>query len=292
MLATLKGFLSITGSHLTYIGDNCMTNITLFTLETAQDLYNNVEEFPIDFDMAWVWLGYTRKDSAKKLLTANFIENEDYKIISAFERRLTTTGISVSLRQTEKANLMTTEVINITSNCLKEMGMLAGTVKGKEIRQYFIQCERIAKERYQSKLKAESKVNPEELQYFKDHLKLAKDFGTGKEILRASGQLTSYLSNALGLQEDIKLLNGSTLPFEKKRIFDDLLKACKGVPKTISDLRTHSLMRRKDVLVLYGAKNQDYLRKSEIIKLLSDAAKHSYGTFKEYECLLVPSNKL
>ena len=39
-----------------------------------------VEEY-IDFDRVWKMLGYSRKDSAKRILIKYFVVNEDYKII-------------------------------------------------------------------------------------------------------------------------------------------------------------------------------------------------------------------
>jgi hypothetical protein len=38
------------------------------------------QEFPIDFDDAWVWLAYGRKDSALRTLKVQFTEGVDYKV--------------------------------------------------------------------------------------------------------------------------------------------------------------------------------------------------------------------
>lgn len=40
-----------------------MTNLT-FSQELAMALYNSDEQFPIDFDEAWAWLGYNKKQQA------------------------------------------------------------------------------------------------------------------------------------------------------------------------------------------------------------------------------------
>jgi hypothetical protein len=34
--------------------------------------------FPVDFDEAWQWVGYSRKSDGKEVLTKAFAENKDY----------------------------------------------------------------------------------------------------------------------------------------------------------------------------------------------------------------------
>ncbi|MDM9583070.1 hypothetical protein [Nostoc sp. GT001] len=103
------------------------------SLEIAIYLWNSVEQFPVDFELAWQWLGYTRKDSAKKKLTRNFVENEDYML-----RHLAESAPDKGLTHRDD--------IWLSCNCLKEMAMMAGTEKGKEVRQYFLECEILAKQ--------------------------------------------------------------------------------------------------------------------------------------------------
>ena len=40
-----------------------------------------ISDFVIDFDNVWKWLGFTRKDSAKKLLEKFFIIEINYKTV-------------------------------------------------------------------------------------------------------------------------------------------------------------------------------------------------------------------
>jgi phage anti-repressor protein len=107
-----------------------MTNLTF---DVALALYQSqeTEQFPIDFDDAWQWLEYSRKDHAKGFLTANFAETLDFTVLPPSPGKLGRPS----------------EEIRLTVTCLKEWGMMAGTAKGKEIRRYFIECERIVKER-------------------------------------------------------------------------------------------------------------------------------------------------
>lgn len=104
-----------------------------FSIELAKSLIESAEEFPIDFEKAWVWLGYTRKDSAKEKLTRNFDKNLDY---SAKWRSVAHSNGSTASR---------VEQIMLTIDCFKFLGMMAGTDQGKQIRKYFLECEKIAK---------------------------------------------------------------------------------------------------------------------------------------------------
>jgi phage anti-repressor protein len=97
-------------------------------LELAQDLYHSAEQFPVDFDLGWQWLGYTRKDSAKKKLLNHFKEGEDFILQQTAE-------------PTPAGGYSNRENIKLTVNCFKEMGMMAGTEKGRDVRKYFLQCE-------------------------------------------------------------------------------------------------------------------------------------------------------
>jgi hypothetical protein len=75
----------------------------------------------------------------------------------------------------------------------------------------------------------------------------------------------------------------------KVKIFKDFLKACKGQPKKVSDFRTHSLGRRKDVLTTYGQKNEPWLKKSGIVALFQDVSKHGLGKFDNGTGIFTPS---
>jgi len=89
-------------------------------------LLQSKEQFPIDFEAAWNWIGYTRKDSAKKKLVKNFLEGADF---SAIRRKSPTGGRSI-------------EHFLLTIDCFKQLAMMAGTSCGREVREHFLECER------------------------------------------------------------------------------------------------------------------------------------------------------
>lgn len=82
------------------------------------------EAYPVDFDQAWQWVGYARKDYAVDALRRSFVQGRDF----SGERRKSTGG-------------RPSEEIRMTKDCFKQFCMLALTDKGREVRQYFIQCE-------------------------------------------------------------------------------------------------------------------------------------------------------
>lgn len=103
-----------------------------FSLAIAQDLYNSDDEFPIDFEVASEWLGYYQKsDALDNFKKCGFSENLDW-------RSFKDTSLKPKGGRPKK-------IIKLTCECLKIWGMMSGTAKGKEIRKYFLQCEKIAK---------------------------------------------------------------------------------------------------------------------------------------------------
>lgn len=101
-----------------------------FTFDIAWRLSQSSEKFPVDFDLAWAWIGYKAKRNAKEVLLNNFEENEDF------------------LRSTPKTSQSgrPREIIRLSVDCFKSLGMMAGTDNGKLIRRHFLNCERRLKE--------------------------------------------------------------------------------------------------------------------------------------------------
>ncbi|TRT88127.1 MAG: hypothetical protein EWV82_03225 [Microcystis aeruginosa Ma_AC_P_19900807_S299] len=108
-----------------------MTNLTKALKIQIQTLAESPSEYPVHFDVAWNWIGYSRKDNAKKVLVANFEENYDFQVF------LNNKENPLGGRPTED--------IYLTVDCFKQLAMMAGTQKGKEVRKYFLECERHVK---------------------------------------------------------------------------------------------------------------------------------------------------
>lgn len=104
------------------------------SLDIVLAAINSDQEFPINFDVAWQWLQYSRKDNAKRhFLNCDFLECTDYKVFLNYEENATPGRSS--------------ETILLTVDCFKSWAMMSNTSRGKEVRKYFLECEKIAKQK-------------------------------------------------------------------------------------------------------------------------------------------------
>ena len=86
------------------------------------------KDMVIDFDLAWSWAGFSRKDNAMRLLRSKFQKDKDYK-----EVLLRTEGTSNSQSSATK--------INLTINCFKRFCLKADTKKADTVHDYYIKLE-------------------------------------------------------------------------------------------------------------------------------------------------------
>jgi hypothetical protein len=98
--------------------------------------YNSNNEFVINFNDIWKWLGYSRKDPAKRLLENTFTKNIDYKILlhQSVEQKKDIRGGH------NKENIM------LTINAFKKFCLKSDTKKADEIHEYYIKLEDILHE--------------------------------------------------------------------------------------------------------------------------------------------------
>lgn len=124
-------------------------SIVPFSQELAQQLFDSSEDHPVRFDLGWQWLEYSRKDSAKRFfMSCGFVEGVDYRLHNCVE-------------SAPSGGLTHREDIYLSCECFKQWAMMSGTPKGKEVRMYFLECERIAKQAIkQSQVKTESEPKP------------------------------------------------------------------------------------------------------------------------------------
>jgi phage anti-repressor protein len=157
----------------------------IFSIELAKQLINSQYQFPVDFNDAWIWLDYSTKASAKRFLIENFNEEIDFNI----SVEPTTTGIQANPNQN----------ILLTIDCLKMWGMMAGTEKGKEVRKYFLQCEKIAKE----KVALKEELSPQVMQLLLEKMdKLTEQVEVNQKSLQTINLLESHFQGVNQLIQD------------------------------------------------------------------------------------------
>ena len=88
-------------------------------------------DFVIDLDNVWKWLGFSSKHKAKELLNKTFILDKDYKIL------LTQTGEQKT--PNHGGNNKQTILLNIDT--FKKFCLKAGTKKADEVHEYYIKLE-------------------------------------------------------------------------------------------------------------------------------------------------------
>ena len=127
----------------------------------------NPSDFVVDFEFAYEWLGFTRKDSAKRKLESSLVEGVDFKILLSDSREQNTTqdprggrsnanGTADLLHRVKEQvgnangtgrNLggagLNKETILMTVNAFKAFSMVAGTEKAKRVRQYYVAIEEV-----------------------------------------------------------------------------------------------------------------------------------------------------
>jgi hypothetical protein len=95
--------------------------------------YDDKNDFVIDLDNVWKWLGFNQKVKAKVLLENHFIVNKDYKFL-----------LSHKGKQDNKTHGgHNKEIIMLNIDTFKKFCLKAGTKKADEVHEYFIKLENI-----------------------------------------------------------------------------------------------------------------------------------------------------
>lgn len=129
----------------------------------------NKNDFVIDLDNIWKWIGFSRKDPAKRLLDKFFVKDIDYIIVKQ----------NIEKNQHGGQNK---ETILLNINCFRKFCLKADTKKADDIHDYYVKLETllydtILKETDELRNQLEIKNNQiiEIKEEFKNDLKLNKD---------------------------------------------------------------------------------------------------------------------
>jgi hypothetical protein len=95
--------------------------------------YDEEFDFVVDLDEIYEWMGFSRKDPAKRLLKKYFTLDKDYQDFAP----------PVGGAKDDNRGGHNKEKILMTISTLKMMGMLANTEKGRNFRKYFLAMERV-----------------------------------------------------------------------------------------------------------------------------------------------------
>ena len=134
-----------------------------FSQELALSIVRSDDAFPVPFDDAWKWIGYFKKQEAKNRLLRHFEKGLDFEDFTQVPQNSTEQASQPNLGGRPAENIM------LSTDCFKSLAMMAGTAKGKEVRRYFLDCER--------QLKA---ANEEQIKVLKGTVFLKHLMGSGK----------------------------------------------------------------------------------------------------------------
>ncbi len=98
--------------------------------------FDKKNDFIIDLDDIWKWLGFSQKDAAKRVLTKNFNANIDYKVLLS--------QLVEQKKDTRGGHNKETIMLNIDT--FKKFCLKAGTKKADEIHDYYIKLEELLQE--------------------------------------------------------------------------------------------------------------------------------------------------
>ena len=107
--------------------------------------YDYKNDFVINLDDIWKWLGFSQKVRAKELLEKLFCINKDYKILLSFEGKQNSINLASQFsgekKDTRGGHNKETFMLNV--DAFKKFCLKTGTKKADEIHDYFIKLENI-----------------------------------------------------------------------------------------------------------------------------------------------------
>ena len=111
-----------------------------FSHELALALVQSTDQFPVDFDAAWKWIGYSTKQKAKNKLTNNFDVGIDYTLTKNARR----------VKGNNSGGSIIYEDIRLTADCFERLKAI--TPKPKQL------IENQVRDKLASQLKGKTEV--------------------------------------------------------------------------------------------------------------------------------------
>ena len=112
--------------------------------------YHKTDDYIVDLDNIWKWLGFNQKIKAKYLLEKNFELEKDYKKSLSLVGKQTNIGISNNNFATEaavaKKGGQNIQKYYLNVKTFKSLCLKAGTKKADEIHEYYLKMEELIQE--------------------------------------------------------------------------------------------------------------------------------------------------
>jgi len=131
--------------------------------------YDQKNDFVIDLDNVWKWLGFSQKITSKRMLEKNFVIDRDYKVLlyPKVEQK------QIPDKDTRGGH--NRELIMMTVKTFKTLCLKAGTKKADEIHDYYMKMEEIIQDVIQEESdELKMQLENKDIQLSKEKIKIAK----------------------------------------------------------------------------------------------------------------------
>lgn len=170
------------------IQQNSADTKSVFSLDYATTLVESQDEFPVDFDNAWKWVGFSTKGNAKRKLENSPLQaGVDY--------------LSDRINNGDRGKPK--EIIRLSTDAFKHFAMMANTERGHQVRQYMIEAEKALRSLVLSRPQV-PKTLPEALRLAADEaekrMEAEKQLTKKTKQLEAAQPAIEYVQRSVGTE--------------------------------------------------------------------------------------------
>lgn len=163
--------------------------------------YDKENDYVIDLDQVWQWMGFSTKQKAKELLVKHFSANEDYKIVPLFSEKNPQEVFNQTVENSQGGRPAEKIMLNIKT--FKRMCMKANTKKASEIHDYYITMEETLQEYInETYLEREQRVRHEQ-KLIKEQTLVESFHGKSVNYFGSIGEVDGALLGKFGWTDDI-----------------------------------------------------------------------------------------
>ena len=237
--------------------------------------YDSKNDFVIDLDNVWKWLGFSQKIKAKNLLEKNFTLDIDYKI-SLYQQGEQSIHVKGGHNK---------EIFMLTVKAFKSFCLKAGTKKADEVHDYFMKLEEILHEVVQeenSELKKQLEANTKQLetqviQSQKDKDQLLEDTLISQFPLNTQCIYYGKIDNKT-LGKAPRLHNEDLIKFGQSNNLEERIKCHK---KNFLNFRLIAAFKVKNKIEIENAIKRHPLLKKQIRTLTVDNPDYTNENYRE-----------
>jgi hypothetical protein len=229
-----------------------------------------INDYVIDLDNVWKWIGFSYKHKAKLLLEKLFVINKDYKVLLNHE---------VEQKKTENVNEkkdnrggQNKEFIMLNINTFKKFCLKAGTTKADEIHDYYFKLEELLQE----------SINEESSELKKQLTNVACLVEKEKEDLKEKTLLEQFPINTqcvyIGLidnktlgKPNSKMYHETVIKFGQSNNLNERVKSHK---KTYENFRLYNAFKVKNKIEIENCIKKHPLLKNRLRIIISDDIAH------------------